>query len=131
MPDKNKPNSLEDLAASKDVKRVKGDLIQIGLILGVTCDTMDQLKELLVERNSTLLLGLNGWTEMQHDGRVLTRVESVAITLNALGKYAEVKFPVKFGEYYSKVVPIVRQERLEQAKGRIIGMDNAAWRPQE
>jgi hypothetical protein len=102
-------------------------LCAVAKILGVYCATREELMELLTERR-TYIVQHPGSDVVEVDtatDQSLSRAESVAKTIHALGPFTNVSWPVSYIEQYRHLTGLVKKARLDQAQQRILEMDRA------
>jgi hypothetical protein len=75
------------------------DTYAIALITGISCNLYAELNELLESRNSSFIKINNEWQEYDGSNRNLTREESIAKTLRAIGGGEGLNFPITYSEY--------------------------------
>jgi hypothetical protein len=101
------------------------DMLAISKVIGVFCDTDQQLIELLKERQTVVFYKAGEkWVEFDHVvGRELDRTESIARTLAVLGSYTHFDFPVRYINY-QRFAEQEKEKRRKQATGVIDRIDN-------
>jgi len=112
----------QGLSISHQSTMLLNDTYNIALITGIACGSYAELNELSESRNSSFIKINNEWQEHSGSHRNLTRAESIAKTLRAIGGGEGLNFPITYSEY-QKLVERVQEGDLLLAIAVVASID--------